>query len=76
MKIAIIGAGYVGMTTAVVLAYLNHNVTVVEKDENKLDLLHEGKSLSTNPASNVFLKRCSTPSALHRVLLKRFLMRN
>ena len=44
MKIAIIGAGYVGLTTAVVLAYLNHEVAVVEKDENKLDLLHEGKS--------------------------------
>ena len=44
MKIAIIGAGYVGLTTAVVLAYLNHDVAVVEKDENKLDLLHEGKS--------------------------------
>ena len=44
MKIAIIGAGYVGLTTGVVLAYLNHNVSIVEKDESKLDLLHEGKS--------------------------------
>ncbi len=44
MKIAIIGAGYVGLTTAVVLAYLNHDVAVVEKDKNKLNLLHEGKS--------------------------------
>ena len=44
MKIAIIGAGYVGLTTAVVLAYLNHDVAVVEKDESKLDLLHAGKS--------------------------------
>ena len=44
MKIAIIGAGYVGLTTAVVLAYLNHDVAVVEKDAGKLDLLHAGKS--------------------------------
>ena len=44
MKIAIIGAGYVGLTTGVVLAYLNHNVAIVEKNENKLDLLHAGKS--------------------------------
>ncbi len=44
MKIAIIGAGYVGLTTAVILAYLNHDVAVVEKDKNKLNLLHEGKS--------------------------------
>ena len=44
MKIAIIGTGYVGLTTAVVLAYLNHDVTAVDKDQNKLDLLHEGQS--------------------------------
>ena len=44
MKITIIGAGYVGLTTAVVLAYLNHNVSAVDKDNNKLSLLQEGKS--------------------------------
>ena len=44
MKIAIIGTGYVGLTTAVVLSYLNHDVGAVDKDENKLTLLHEGKS--------------------------------
>ena len=44
MKIAIIGTGYVGLTTAVVLAYLNHDVAAVDKDESKLNLLHDGKS--------------------------------
>ena len=44
MKIAIIGTGYVGLTTAVVLSYLNHDVAAVDKDESKLTLLHEGKS--------------------------------
>ena len=44
MKITIIGTGYVGLTTAVVLAYLNHNVAAVDKDNNKLSLLQEGKS--------------------------------
>ena len=44
MKTAIIGTGYVGLTTAVVLAYLNHDVAAVDKDESKLNLLHEGKS--------------------------------
>ena len=44
MKITIIGTGYVGLTTAVVLSYLNHNVSAVDKDENKLNLLHEGNS--------------------------------
>ncbi len=44
MKITIIGTGYVGLTTAVVLSYLNHDVTAVDKDKHKLSLLHEGKS--------------------------------
>ena len=44
MKVAIIGTGYVGLTTAVVLAYLNHDVAAVDKDNNKLSLLHAGKS--------------------------------
>ena len=44
MKVAIIGTGYVGLTTAVVLSYLHHDVTAVDKDESKLALLHEGKS--------------------------------
>lgn len=44
MKITIIGTGYVGLTTAVVLAYLNRNVSAVDKDATKLSLLQEGKS--------------------------------
>ena len=44
MKTAIIGTGYVGLTTAVVLSYLNHDVAAVDKDESKLSLLQEGKS--------------------------------
>lgn len=44
MKITIIGTGYVGLTTAVALAYLNHDVAAVDKDNSKLRLLQEGKS--------------------------------
>lgn len=44
MKIAIIGTGYVGLTTAVMLAYLNHDVAAVDKNKNKLSLLREGES--------------------------------
>lgn len=44
MKVAIIGTGYVGLTTAVMLAYLNHDVAAVDKDNNKLSLLREGES--------------------------------
>jgi len=44
IKITIIGTGYVGLTTAVVLAYLNHDVAAVDKDNSKLSLLQNGKS--------------------------------
>ncbi|MDO8587045.1 MAG: UDP-glucose/GDP-mannose dehydrogenase family protein [Armatimonadota bacterium] len=44
MKVTIIGAGYVGLTTGVALAYLGHEVIAVDKDPAKLSLLREGKS--------------------------------
>jgi UDPglucose 6-dehydrogenase len=44
MKITVVGAGYVGLTTAVSLAYIGHEVVVVEKDQQKLALLQQGKS--------------------------------
>ena len=55
MKITIIGTGYVGLTTAVVLAYLNHNVSAVDKDESKLGLLQEGKSPIHEPGIQTLL---------------------
>ncbi len=56
MKVAIIGTGYVGLTTAVVLAYLNHDVTAVDKDKSKLDLLHEGQSPIHEPGLQSLLE--------------------
>ncbi len=44
MKVAVIGTGYVGLTTAVALAYLDHEVVGVDKDPRKLELLQAGKS--------------------------------
>lgn len=44
MKIVIVGTGYVGLTTAVMLAYIGHNVVGVDIDEKKIELLKEGKS--------------------------------
>ncbi len=41
MKISIIGAGYVGLVTALTLAELGHEVTVVENDKKKLASLKD-----------------------------------
>jgi UDPglucose 6-dehydrogenase len=43
MKVSIVGAGYVGITTGVALAYLGHRVTLLDADESRIDLLRNGK---------------------------------
>ncbi|OQP05571.1 UDP-glucose 6-dehydrogenase [Geobacillus sp. 46C-IIa] len=43
MNICIIGAGYVGLTTAAVLAELGHEVHCIDQDERKIRLLNNGE---------------------------------
>ena len=43
MNICVIGAGYVGLTTASVLAELGHEVNCVDKDETKIQMLNRGE---------------------------------
>jgi UDPglucose 6-dehydrogenase len=43
MKISVIGAGYVGLTTAACLAEIGHDVCCADSDASKLDLLRKGK---------------------------------
>ena len=42
MNVSIIGTGYVGLTTGVMLASLGHTITCVDVDESKLELLRQG----------------------------------
>lgn len=44
MKIAMAGTGYVGLVTGVCLAEVGHNVTCVDIDENRINLLKRGIS--------------------------------
>ncbi len=44
MKVAVIGAGYVGLTTAAALAWVGHDVRVVEVDDGKLARLSDGRA--------------------------------
>ncbi len=43
MNICIIGSGYVGLTSATVLADLGHHVICVDKDQNKIRSLQKGE---------------------------------
>lgn len=44
MNISIAGTGYVGLVTGVCLAEIGHNVTCVDVDERKIEMLKAGKS--------------------------------
>lgn len=44
MNVTVIGTGYVGLTTGVTLAYLGHNVTCLDVDEEKISKLRKGIS--------------------------------
>jgi len=43
MNVVVAGAGYVGLTISVTLAYVGHDVACVDVDEGKIELLHSGK---------------------------------
>ncbi len=44
MKVAVIGTGYVGLTTAVCFASRGHQVRCVDIDESKIEKINRGVS--------------------------------
>jgi UDPglucose 6-dehydrogenase len=42
MKIAMVGSGYVGLVSGACLADFGHEVVCIDKDQSKIDRLHEG----------------------------------
>ena len=43
MNVAILGTGYVGLTTGACLAYLGHQVYCVDADQKKIEALERGE---------------------------------
>ena len=56
-KIAIIGTGYVGLTTGVCLAYLGHKIVCVDKDKSKIQKLKKGVIPIYEPGLDEILKK-------------------
>jgi UDPglucose 6-dehydrogenase len=56
MKTAIIGTGYVGLTTGVALAFLGHDVVCLDVDDSKIAKLNEGKCPIYEPHLDEFMK--------------------
>ena len=57
MQLAIIGTGYVGLTTGVCLADLGHTVTCVDHTPAKVDLLNQGKSPIFEPGIEELIEK-------------------
>jgi UDPglucose 6-dehydrogenase len=57
MRICVIGTGYVGLVTGVVLAHLGNDVICVDKDPSKLNKIKSGKSLIYEPGLEELLTR-------------------
>lgn len=57
MRIAVIGAGYVGLTTGACLAEIGHQVALIEIDAAKVLALRKGKLLSYEPQLQPLLTR-------------------
>jgi UDPglucose 6-dehydrogenase len=56
-KIAIIGTGYVGLTTGVCFAYLGHKIICVDNDKNKIQKLKKGIVPIFEPGLDEILKK-------------------
>ena len=64
MKIAIIGAGYVGLTTGTCLAELGHEVICVDNNLEKLEKLNRGKSPIFEPGLEELIIKNQTAGRL------------
>lgn len=56
MKIAVAGTGYVGLVTGVCLASKGHQVTCVDVDEKKIDVMRQGISPIYEPGLSELMK--------------------
>ena len=67
MRVIVIGAGYVGATSATVLAYLGHEVTCVERDPARLrhsverGRAYGGEAWTRETAARPGLESCPRP---------------
>jgi len=64
MKISVIGAGYVGLTTAACLAEIGHTVCCADSDEGKLGLLRSGQMPFFEPHLEEIVSRNCTGGRL------------
>lgn len=57
MNVAVLGTGYVGLSTGVCLAEIGHDVVCIDVDERKIDVLKQGRSPIYEPGLDELLMR-------------------
>jgi UDPglucose 6-dehydrogenase len=70
LNIVIVGTGYVGLTTGVVLGYLGHRVTCVDQDMAKIDKLERGISTIYEPGLEELLTQSAAQVKFTKDLLR------
>ncbi len=65
MKITVVGGGYVGLVSGACFAHLGHEVLIVEKLKEKLELLKGGKSPIYEPGLDELLEEGIKGKRLH-----------
>jgi len=70
LNIVIVGTGYVGLTTGVVLGYLGHRVTCVDQDMAKIDKLERGISTIYEPGLEELLIQSAAQVKFTKDLLR------
>ncbi|MBU6232974.1 MAG: UDP-glucose/GDP-mannose dehydrogenase family protein [Acidobacteria bacterium] len=63
-NVAVIGAGYVGIPTAVTLAVIGHRVALAERDLSRLEMLKSGRSPIHEPGLEPLLQECLRDGSL------------
>lgn len=65
MEVSVIGTGYVGLVSGTCFAEIGHNVTCIDIDPKKIDMLKDGKSPIYEPGLNDLLDRNIKANRLH-----------
>jgi UDPglucose 6-dehydrogenase len=72
MKIAFIGAGYVGLVSAAMFAHLGHNVTCIDNNHDKISALQNGKLPIYEPGLGEYINKARLAGRLSFVLSSDF----
>ncbi|SOB91126.1 UDPglucose 6-dehydrogenase [Ureibacillus xyleni] len=64
-NVAVIGTGYVGLVTGVVLSEIGHTVTCIDIDEKKVEMMKQGKSPIYEPGLDELLVKNISKNRLY-----------